>query len=316
MRVVFLGTGAIGVPSLRALAASALCQVEAVVTQPDRPAGRDLKLRPSPVKVAAQELGLPILQPAKIRAPEALAQLVPFRPDVIVVAAYGQILPKAVLSLPPLGCVNIHASLLPRHRGAAPVQAAILAGDSETGITIMQMDEGLDTGDMLLKVTTPIAPDETAGSLHDRLALLAPASLLDCLERLTRGTATPERQDAAPATYAPKLDRSDGEIDWNRSALEIERRIRAMTPWPGAFTVIPLRNAGVMLKIHRAEVFEGAVGEAGTILAADDEGIIVAAGQDGMLLQEVQIAGGKRLSTADFLHGHPITPGTRLGEFR
>jgi methionyl-tRNA formyltransferase len=316
MRVVFLGTGAIGVPSLRALAASELCQVEAVVTQPDRPAGRDLKLRPSPVKVAAQELGRPILQPAKIRAPEALAQLIPFRPDVIVVAAYGQILPTAVLSLPPLGCVNIHASLLPRHRGAAPVQAAILAGDGETGITIMQMDEGLDTGDMLLKVTTPIAPDETAGSLHDRLALLAPAPLLDCLERLTRGTATPERQDPAQATYAPKLDRSDGEIHWNRSALEIERRIRAMTPWPGAFTVMPLRNAGVMLKIHRAEVFEGAVGEAGTILAADDEGIIVAAGEEGMLLKEVQIAGGKRLSTADFLHGHPMTPGTRLGEFR
>ncbi len=316
MRVVFLGSGAIGVPSLRALAASGLCQLEAVVTQPDRPAGRDLKLRPSPVKVAAQELERPVLQPAKIRAPEALAQLVPFRPDVIVVAAYGQILPKAVLSLPPLGCVNIHASLLPRHRGAAPVQAAILAGDSETGITIMQMDEGLDTGDMLLKVTTPIAPDETAGSLHDRLALLAPAPLLDCLERLARGTATSERQDPALATYAPKLDRSDGEIDWSKSALEIERRIRAMTPWPGAFTVMPLRNAGVMLKIHRAEVAEGAAGEAGTILTADDEGIVVAAGEDGMLLQEVQIAGGKRLLAADFLHGHPITPGTRLGEFR
>jgi methionyl-tRNA formyltransferase len=226
--------------------------LEAVVTQPDRPAGRDLKLRPSPVKVAAQELERPVLQPAKIRAPEALAQLVPFRPDVIVVAAYGQILPKAVLSLPPLGCVNIHASLLPRHRGAAPVQAAILAGDSETGITIMQMDEGLDTGDMLLKVTTPIAPDETAGSLHDRLALLAPAPLLDCLERLARGTATSERQDPALATYAPKLDRSDGEIDWSKSALEIERRIRAMTPWPGAFTVMPLRNAGVIRDVERS----------------------------------------------------------------
>lgn len=303
-------------PSLRALAASGLCELEAVVTQPDRPAGRDLKLRPSPVKVAAEELGRPVLQPAKIRAPEALAQLVPFRPDVIVVAAYGQILPKSVLSLPPLGCVNIHASLLPRHRGAAPVQAAILAGDSETGITIMQMDEGLDTGDMLLKATTPIAPDETAGSLHDRLALLAPAPLLDCLERLARGTATSERQDPALATYAPKLDRSDGEIDWSKSALEIERRFRAMTPWPGAFTVMPLRNAGVMLKIHRAEVVQGAAGEAGTILTADDEGIVVAAGEDGVLLQEVQIAGGKRLLAADFLHGHPITPGTRLGEFR
>ena len=316
MRVVFLGSGAIGVPSLRAMAASDFCELAAVVTQPDRPAGRDLKLRPPPVKTVAQELGRPVLQPAKIRAPEALAQLVPFRPDVIVVAAYGQILPKAVLSLPPLGCINIHASLLPRHRGAAPVQAAILAGDRETGITIMQMDEGLDTGDVLLKVATPIAPDETAGSLHDRLALLALAPLLECLERLGQGTATPERQVPALATYAPKLDRSDGEIDWNKSALEIERRIRAMTPWPGAFTVMPLRKAGVMLKIHRAEVREGAVGEPGTILTADDEGIAVAAGEDGILLREVQVAGGKRLSAADFLHGHPITPGTRLGEFR
>ena len=316
MRVVFLGSGAIGVPSLKALAASGLHEVQAVVTQPDRPAGRELKLRPPPVKIAAQELDLPVFQPAKIRAPEALVNLAPLKPDVIVVAAYGQILPKAVLSLPPLGCLNIHASLLPRHRGAAPVQAAILAGDSETGITIMQVDEGLDTGDMLLKVTTPIGPDETAASLHDRLALLAPTALLDCLDRLERGTASPERQDPALATYAPKVDHSDGEIDWNKSASEIERRIRAMTPWPGAYTSIPLRNANVILKIHRAGIGEGAGGPAGEILAAGDDGIVVATGKDRVILNEVQIAGGKRLQAGDFLRGHPIAPGTKLGKLR
>ena len=316
MRVVFLGSGAIGVPSLKALAARDLHEVQAVVTQPDRPAGRELKLRPPPVKIAAQELGLPIFQPAKIRAPEALVHLATLKPEVIVVAAYGQILPKAVLSLPRLGCINIHASLLPRHRGAAPVQAAILEGDRETGITIMQMDEGLDTGDTLLRVTTHIAPDETAGGLHDRLALLAPAALLNCLDRLERGTASPERQDPALATYAPKLHHSDGEIDWNKSASEIERRIRAMTPWPGAYTSIPLRNANVILKIHRARICEGVDGSAGTILGAGDDGILVATGKDRVILNEVQIAGGKRLQAGDFLRGHPVAPGTKLGKPR
>jgi methionyl-tRNA formyltransferase len=316
MRVVFLGSGAIGVPSLQALAASRLHDVQAVVTQPDRPAGRELKLRPPPVKVAALELGLPVFQPVKVRAPEAVANLGEFMPDVIIIAAYGQILPKAVLSLPPLGCINIHASLLPRHRGAAPIQAAILAGDTETGITIMQLDEGLDTGDILLKVTTPIAPEETAGSLHDRLALLAPAALLDCLDRLERGTLQRERQNPALATYAPKLKHSDGAIDWNESASKIERRIRAMFPWPGAYTSIPLRDSNAILKIHRGRICQGATGPAGTILAAGDDGIVVATAENGIILQKMQLAGGKPLEAGDFLRGHRIVPGTRLGEFR
>jgi methionyl-tRNA formyltransferase len=314
MRVVFLGSGAIGVPSLRALAASGTREVQAVFTQPDRPAGREQKLRPPPVKIAALELGLPVFQPAKIRAPEALVVLASVKPDVIVVAAYGQILPKAVLSLPRLGCINIHASLLPRHRGAAPVQAAILEGDNETGITIMQMDEGLDTGDILLKVPTPIEARETAGSLHDRLALLAPAALLECLDALERGAVSRERQDPALATYALKLSRADGEIDWNKPAVEIERRIRAMTPWPGAYTSIPLRNAPVVLKLHRAKVCEDASGPAGTVVAARDDGIVVATGKDGIVLEEVQMAGGKRLHAAEFLRGHPISTGSKLGQ--
>jgi methionyl-tRNA formyltransferase len=314
MRVVFLGSGAIGVPSLKALAASRLYDVQAVVTQPDRPAGRELKLRPPAVKIAAQELGLPIFQPVKIRAPEAVANLAEFMPDVIIVAAYGQILPKTVLSLPPLGCMNIHASLLPRHRGAAPIQAAILAGDTETGITIMQMDEGLDTGDILLRLSAPISSEETAGSLHDRLALLAPAALLDCLDRLERGTLRRERQDPALASYAPKLKHSDGAIDWNESASKIERRIRAMFPWPGAYTSIPLRDDSAILKVHRARICQGAEGPAGTILAASDDGIVVATGNNGVILQKVQLAGGKPLEAGDFLRGHPVAPGAKLGK--
>jgi methionyl-tRNA formyltransferase len=314
MRVVFLGTGAIGVPSLRVLAATGSHEVPAVFTQPDRPAGRDLKLRPPPVKSAARELDLPVFQPEKIRAPDVLAELVALKPDVIVVAAYGQILPKAILSLPRFGCINIHASLLPRHRGASPIQAAILEGDNETGITIMQMDEGLDTGDILFRVTTPIGPGETAGSLHDRLAQLSPNALLACLDLLRRGAVQPEKQDDALATYAPKLMRQDGEIAWGKPAEEIERRIRAMTPWPGAYTFVTLGETRVILKVHRAEFRQGITEPAGTVVAANDADILVAAGKGGIALKDIQIAGGKRLTAAEFLRGHPIDLGAQLGK--
>jgi len=313
MRVVFLGSGAIGVPSLKALVASGTHEVQAIFTQPDRPAGREMKLRAPPIKVAARDLDLPVHQPAKIRAPEALATLAELRPDIIVVAAYGQLLRKSLLSLPRLGCINIHASLLPRHRGAAPVQAAILAGDSETGITIMQVDEGLDTGDILVQASTAIGSEETAGSLHDRLALLAPPALLETLDLLDRGVAHPRRQDPALATYVPKIRHGDGEIDWNKPAGELERRIRAMTPWPGAYTSILLRNASMPLKVHRARAREEIAGSAGTVVAVSNDGILVATEKGGVLLQEVQLPGGKRLPAGDFLRGHPIAPGLRLG---
>jgi methionyl-tRNA formyltransferase len=313
MRVVFLGSGAIGVPSLRALVAAGLHEVVAVFTQPDRPAGRDLQLRAPPIKVAARELDLDVFQPEKIRAHDAHAKLVTLKPEVIVVAAYGQILSKAVLTLPPFGCINIHASLLPRHRGASPVHAAILKGDSETGVTIMQIDEGLDTGDVLYKVATPIAPRETAGSLHDRLAHLAPNALLECLELLRRDAVSREKQDGAFATYAPKLTRKDGEIIWSQPAGEIERRVRAMTPWPGAYTFVALKDAQAILKIHRAQIFERGGETPGTVLAANDEGVIVAAGEGAIVLNEMQIAGGKRLAAREFLRGHPIAPGMQLG---
>lgn len=314
MRVVFLGTGDIGVASLKALATTGFHEVQAVFTQPDRPAGRDLKLRPPPVKVAARELDLPVFQPEKIRAPDALAELVTLKPDVIVVAAYGQILPKAVLSLSPFGCINIHASLLPRYRGASPIHAAILEGDSQTGVTIMQVDEGLDTGDILFKVATPIGPDDTAGSLHDRLAQLAPDALLACLDLLGRGAVSREKQDGALATYAPKLTRKDGEIAWNKPAEEIERRIRAMTPWPGAYTFVTMGDTRALLKIHRAKIWEGSSEPAGTVVSADGGGILVAAAKGGIALKDIQIAGGKRLTAAEFLRGHPIALGAQLGK--
>jgi methionyl-tRNA formyltransferase len=314
MRVVFLGTAAIGIPSLQALARDSAHEVQAVFTQPDRPAGRNLKVRPPPLKVAAQELGLPVFQPERIRAPEAFAELGRLKPDVIVVAAYGQIVPKTILSLPRYGCINVHASLLPRHRGAAPIHAAILHGDSETGITIMQMDEGLDTGDILLQVATAIQPGETTGSLHDRLAQLAPSALLECLEQLARGAITPRSQEDARATYAPKLASTAGELVWENTAAEIDRRIRAMTPCPGAYTFLPLRSGTVLLKVHRAEIRDVHGEPPGTVVTADDGGILVAALEGGIALKQIQIAGGKRLSPAEFLRGHPITTGTRLGK--
>lgn len=307
MRIVFLGTGEIGVPSLTAL--TARHEVAAVFTQPDRPAGRDLKLRASPVKAAARSLGLPVFQPEKIRAPEAVAELAALGADLIVVAAYGQILPRRILDLPRLGCLNIHASLLPRHRGASPIHAAILAGDAESGVTIMQMDEGLDTGAILRMVRTPISSADTAGGLHDRLADLAPAALLDVVDDLARGALTPEKQDDALATYAPKLTKQDGRIDWSAPAAEIDRRIRGMTPWPGAFTFLP---DGRMLKVHRATLADEGGGLPGEVREVSGEGIFVSAGEAGVCLREVQAAGGKRLAVADFLRGYSMSPGMRF----
>ena len=284
-------------------------EVVAVFTQPDRPAGRDLKLRPSPVKVAAEALGISVLQPERIRRPESIEELAAFSAEVIVVAAYGQILPKRILELPRLGCLNIHASILPRHRGASPIHAAILSGDAESGVTIMQMDEGLDTGAILRIVRTPISPTDTAGTLHDRLAGLAAEPLLDVIEELSQGAANPQKQDDALATYAPKLTKQDGRIDWTASARAIDLRVRGMTPWPGAFTFLP---DGRMLKIHRATVEDGPEGTGGVILGAGPEGLVVAAGSGRVRLLEVQVAGGKRLKVGEFLLGNALEVGARL----
>jgi methionyl-tRNA formyltransferase len=272
-----------------------------------------MKLRPSPIKVAALELGYEVYQPEKIRTPEARAVLDSLKADLAVVVAYGQILPRSVLDMPRLGCLNIHASLLPRHRGASPIQAAILAGDLESGVTIMQMDEGLDTGNILVQEGFRLGRHETGGELHDRLALQAPGLLARTLDLIEAGATRPVVQDSALATYAPKLSKEDARIDWTQSAVEIGRRIRAFTPWPGPFTYFPHQGQSVLLKVHQVAINARGRGEAGVVLRADARGLLVGTGEGSVLLRQVQAAGGKRLSAGEFLRGRGIAAGTRLG---
>lgn len=307
MRIVFCGTGEIGAPALKALLASKKHSVVGVITQPDKPAGRDLKPRMSAIKQIALAQNLSVQQPEKLRNAAALEDLRALAPDLMVVAAYGQILPKSVLETPRLGCLNLHASLLPRHRGASPIHAAILAGDRETGITVMYMDEGLDTGDILLAKPLTIGPDETTGQLHDRLADLAAPCLLEALDLLEQGNAPRVPQDNALATYAAKLKKTDGLLDWCQPAEALATRVRAMSPWPGAYT----RLAGQTLKIHSAKS-DPASGPPGEILASDPGVIRVGCGFGSLLLEALQLEGRKRLPAAEFLRGHPIAPGTRL----
>src|SRR3954468_13715645 len=238
MRVLFIGTGEIGVPVLRWLMESREHELVGVVTQPDKPVGREQRIEAPPIKAAVAGSNLRVFQPKRIKAEEAIAEIRDLAPDVIVVIAYGQILPRAVLEIPRVACLNLHASLLPRHRGAAPIQAAIVAGDRETGISVMYMDEGLDTGDVLLQKRIEIAPNETGGSLHDRLGEIAPAALNDALTQLQSGSARRTPQDSSAATYAPKLEREHGRIDWSEPVALIERKIRAFDPWPGAFAMV------------------------------------------------------------------------------
>jgi len=304
MRIVFIGTGEIGVPTLRALLNSAH-ELVAVLTQPDKPVGRKQQIEASPIKKTllsgapdGRALAFPVLQPAKIKERQAIEEMGALKPDVIVVVAYGQILPRAVLEIPRVACLNLHASLLPRWRGAAPIQAAIAAGDRETGITVMYMDEGLDTGDILLQRTVDIQPNDTGGSLHDRLAQIAPEALLEALRLLAAGNAWRIPQDNARATYAPKLKREHCKIDWSQSAEAIEREIRAYNPWPGAFMKISSQN----LKIFSASVVD-LNGQPEQILRSDKD-LIVATGKGGLSLAEVQLEGKRRMTAAEFLRGH------------
>jgi methionyl-tRNA formyltransferase len=315
MRIVFIGTGEIGVPTLRALLNSEH-EVIAVVTQPDKPVGREQRIEPPPIKreitrsggfqtaVGRSAAGKPplleILQPARIKDPQTIEELRALKPDVIVVVAYGQILPRDVLEIPRLACLNLHASLLPRWRGAAPIQAAIAAGDCETGITAMYMDEGLDTGDILLQRKVDILPTDTGGSLHDRLAQTAPEALIESLPLLAAGSAPRIPQDNARATYAPKLKREHGQIDWSESAEAIERKIRAYNPWPGSFMKLGDQN----LKIFSASVAD-LNGQPGEILRSDKD-LIVAAGKGALSVAEVQLEGKRRMNVEEFLRGHRI----------
>ena len=302
MRFVFIGAGEIGVPTLRALLKSEH-EVVGVVTQPDKPVGRAQLVEPLPIKRALAAAKMPILQPARIKDPQAIEEIRALVPDAIVVMAYGQMLPRDVLEIPKIACLNLHASLLPRWRGAAPIQAAIAAGDRETGITVMYMDEGLDTGDILVQRTIDILPADTGGLLHDRLAHIAPEALLESLRMLEKRSAPRIPQDNALATLAPKLSREHGRIDWSEPAELIERKIRAFNPWPGAFMTIST-NGTRNLKIFSATIidFEGKPGE---ILKRQNE-LIVAAGEGALSLREVQLEGRRRMSGSEFLRGHAI----------
>jgi methionyl-tRNA formyltransferase len=297
MRIVFIGTGEIGLPALDALL-NTEHELVGVVTQPDKPVGREQRIEPTPIKAAIAKTTIPVVQPARIKDHSSIAEIRALKPDVIVVMAYGQILPRDVLTIPRVACLNLHASLLPRWRGAAPIQAAIAAADRETGITVMYMDEGLDTGDILLQQKIEIRPEETGGSLHERLAQAAPEALIDSLRLLVVGNAPRTPQDNTRATYAPKLKREDGQINWSESAEVIERKIRAFDPWPGAFMKLNDRK----LKIFSVSVAQ-LNGNPGEILRSE-KNLVIAAGKGAVSLSEVQLEGKRRMSVAEFLRGH------------
>jgi methionyl-tRNA formyltransferase len=303
MKLVFAGTPEFAAQALQALL-HAGHEVALVLTQPDRPAGRGMSLTMSPVKQLALANGLNVLQPASLKLPEIQEQLKAAQADAMIVAAYGLILPGDVLTIPRLGCLNIHASLLPRWRGAAPIQRAILAGDSETGITIMQMDAGLDTGPMLSRFPLAIEDRETAQTLHDKLAALGAEAIVSALQRLQQGPLAGQIQDESLATYAAKLSKAEARLDWSLPARVLERAVRAYNPFPVAQGVFK----GDVWRIWQAVVREES-GKPGDILRADRDGLLVGCGQGALLLQEVQKAGGKRLSAAQFLQGNPVTVG-------
>jgi methionyl-tRNA formyltransferase len=305
MKIAFAGTPEFAAVALESILAAGF-EVTLVLTQPDRPAGRGMQLQPSPVKQVALAANIPVHQPEKLRTPEQQAPLAEAGVDVLVVAAYGIILPQAVLDMPRYGCLNIHGSLLPRWRGAAPIHRAIQAGDLETGITIMQMDAGLDTGPMLLKRAETIHPDDTTGSLHDRLAWLGAEMIVEALKALPEGlAATP--QPAEGVTYAAKIGKAEAAVDWTRPAVEIERSVRAFNPFPGAFA----SYQDTPIKLWRARAID-ASGTPGEVLLAEAAGVIVACGEGSLCITELQKPGAKRMPTADFLRGMPIAVGSRF----
>ena len=307
MRIIFAGTPDFSVPVLRALLDSRH-EVVAVYAQPDRPAGRGRKLKPGPVKQLAEDSGIPVYQPVSLKDVDSQQQLAALRPDLMVVVAYGLLLPQAVLDIPGLGCVNLHASILPRWRGAAPIQRAILAGDSETGVCLMQMEAGLDSGPVLAEVRTPIATDETGGSLHDRLSQLAAGLLAEQLDDLAGGQLQPVIQDESQVTYAHKLDKGEASIDWQQDAMTIERRVRAFNPWP----VAQAQYDGKSLRIWGARAVDCTAGSPGAVVAAGKQGIDVACGEGCLRLLEIQLPGGKRLDAAAFLNARDVA-GLTLG---
>lgn len=317
MRIVFMGTPHFAVPSLRLLIERGY-EIAAVVTQPDRPVGRKRELMPTPVKAFALERGLPVLQPEKLRSPEGVAAVAAYAPDVIVTAAYGQILPKAVLELPKHGCLNVHGSLLPRYRGGAPIQRSIIDGESVTGVTLMYMAEGLDTGDMIAKVEVPIEDADTAGTMFEKLSLAGAALLGEWLPKIVAGEAPRVPQDHGRSTYAPNLSRDDERLDWNATSRELFNRVRGLNPMAGGFTQLD----GEVFKVWRCEAPtaedaklkpDWAAMAPGSVLETSARGIRVRTGDGSVVLAEVQPAGKKALGAADYARGARLAPGTRFG---
>jgi len=308
MRIIFMGTPEFACPTLQNLLDRGE-DVIAVITQPDRPKGRGQQTLPPPVKVLAERHGIPVMQPLKVRVPEVVESIRALAPDLIVVVAFGQILPKSLLDIPKYGCINVHASLLPRWRGAAPLNWCIINGETETGVTTMMMDVGLDTGDMLVKKSTPIDPDENTQSLHDRLSVVGAEALAETLDLLTAGKLVREKQDDALTCYAPMLKKEDGLIDWSKEPQAIKNLVRGMTPWPGAFSFLD----GKMLKIYRVGT-AGGEGTPGSVIRAGREGLEVACSGGSIVIEELQLEGKKRLHAGDFLAGYKIAPGSILGK--
>jgi methionyl-tRNA formyltransferase len=308
LRIIFMGTAELSCASLESLARNELFHVAAVVTQPDKPKGRDLKLQPSPVKSLALNLNLPMLQPGRARDEKFIGELRALQPDLIVVVAYGHILPPAILELPRHGCLNVHTSLLPKYRGAAPIQWAIANGETETGVTVMKMDAGLDTGPIISQRRTTILPADDSTTLHDRLARLGAELLAQTIPDFIAGKIRPQPQPAEGASHAPKIKKEDGRIDWNLPAKAIWNRLRAFTPWPGLFTFLAGESKTGLLKIWKVEPLEhsGGIGE---ILSVDKTGITVGCGENALRILELQREGGRRMSTAEFLAGHALSPG-------
>ncbi len=311
-RIIFMGTPELAGVSLQALLRVPKFQVVAVVTQPDQPKGRGLKLQPSPVKEIALHGNLPVLQPARARDEPFLEQLRELQPDLIAVAAYGQILPQSILDLPRFGCLNVHTSLLPKYRGASPIQRAVLNGDTESGVTIMKMDAGMDTGDILTQETTAILPEDNSQTLHDRLAQIGANLLARTIPDYVAGKIQPRPQPMDGVSHAAKIKKSDGQIDWSQSARSVWNLVRGMTPWPGAFTFLSGQTPPVLLKIWQAEVAPQS-GTPGEILLADKTGIVVGCGEESLRVLAVQREGGRRLTAQEFLAGHPLPAGQKLG---
>ena len=312
LRIVFFGTAELACASLSALVESPGFSVAAVVSQPDRPKGRNLHPQPSPVKVLAAGKPFPLLQPERARHENFVRTLGEFQPDLIVVAAYGQILSRALLELPRFGCLNVHTSLLPKYRGAAPIQWAILNDERETGVTIMKMDEGLDTGDLLTSQLTPITPADNAQTLRDRLAMIGAGLLVKTVPDYVAGKIVPRKQPQAGASYARKITKEDGRLDWTQPARSLWNRVRALVPWPGTYTFLSVEPKPLLLKIWQAEVADRSSGSPGEVLESSRSGIVVACGQQALRILSLQREGGRRMSAQEFLAGHPLSIGERL----